>query len=167
MANTYVLIEAKTLSSNTTSVTFSSIPDTYKELELRMSTRVTSGSDFANLKLALNGNTTDGDYLGGYSQGSGTSYTAQTTTARHAGVSSTSSNTANVFSVTKIFFPKYANTSWEKNYHLLSVSENNATNSCLQIGSFSFASTSAINSIQIIFTADILTNSTFNLYGIS
>jgi hypothetical protein len=133
-----------------------------------MSTRVTSSNAFENLKLSLNSNTTDADYKFGYAQGAGNAFTAATTTnTRHAGVTATSSNTSNIFSANIIYFLGYKNTNWHKGYHIKGANENNGTNAYIQFGSGTFASTSAISSIQISFTADILANSTFNLYGIS
>jgi hypothetical protein len=58
MANTFTLIQVQTLSSNQTTVTFTSIPQTYTDLQLVYSVRNTTGANYAgNAYLTFNGAT--------------------------------------------------------------------------------------------------------------
>jgi hypothetical protein len=59
MANTYELIEAQTLGTTATSVTFSSIPGTYTDLKLVASVRTAWASDTNDqlLEFRFNGDT--------------------------------------------------------------------------------------------------------------
>jgi len=70
MANTYTLIEAKTLGSNTANVTFSSIPQTYTDLLLKTSLRYT-GSSADSVKMLFNNSSSNYNFK--YLEGNGSS----------------------------------------------------------------------------------------------
>jgi hypothetical protein len=58
MANTFELIETKTISTTTVStITFSSIPGTYQDLKLYIRAQAESGSNYLDLRMRFNGDT--------------------------------------------------------------------------------------------------------------
>jgi len=78
----FISIATFALTTNTTSVTFSSIPQTYKHLQVRIygkSEGITYPTD--NLQISFNGSSTSGDYASHYllSSGSAASSGARTT----------------------------------------------------------------------------------------
>ncbi len=66
MANTYQLIEAKTLGSTVSSVTFSSIPNTYTDILFRVNAREATGASWSDLRIGFNGGTSDISWRGVY-----------------------------------------------------------------------------------------------------
>lgn len=62
MANTYTLISSNTLTSSAASVTFSSIPATYTDLVLRISSRTDAAGATATVAAQFNGDTTSANY---------------------------------------------------------------------------------------------------------
>ena len=164
---TYTLIEAKTLSASAASVTFSSIPATYTDLVVRMSTR--SDAVTANMSITIN------SFTSGYSQtymyGSGTSAAS----GRITGAASftpiainASSHTANTFASTEIYIPSYT-ASQNKPISLYSVIEvDSATTNYIFPEAELLSQTAAISSITFAgSTGNMVTGSSFYLYGIS
>lgn len=165
MPNTYTLIEAKTLSSTTASVTFSSIPSTYTDLVLNVSIRSSSGTPWLNMR--FNGATTN--YSGRRLEGNGsTAGSASNSTSGYMtlGIMGGSSDTASTFSSHSIYVPNYASA----NYKSLStdgVTENNATAAYANLTANLWSDTAAITSILLIpEVGSFVQYSTFYLYGI-
>jgi hypothetical protein len=165
MANTYILIEGKTLSSTTTSVTFSSIPQTYTDLLLKVSARASASALNFQLNVRLNNSTTGYTARGLYNLGT-TNSSYNTTIAGYVGQTSGNSAAANVFGNAEIYVPNYAG-STNKSYS----ADNNAsstTQNRLDLVGGLLSNTAAVTSL-VVATADgtsFLTNSTFYLYGI-
>jgi len=162
MANTYTIVEAKTLGSSTASVTFTSIPATYTDLCILMSARSTTGSpdseiseingSSANLEgkwfFGENGSVTSGSYSGNVVL---------------VGLPK-STNTASTFGNVQIYISNYTG-SQHKSISIDSVSENNAANEAFTtFATGLWSNTSAITSVKL--SGNFETSSTFHLYGI-
>jgi len=166
MANTYTLIEAKTLSTPAASVTFTSIPATYTDLLLWTSIRASSGGGIS-AGLRFNGSTTNYSERLLYGGGSGTAASANaTTTSIQWANLGNDTNTSNTFSNCQLYIPNYAGSTF-KSVSTESVTENNATNADIYLDAGLWSDTAAITSLTLTAsTPDFATNSTFYLYGI-
>jgi hypothetical protein len=164
MANTYTLIEAKTLGSAVASVTFSSIPQTYTDLQILVSGRSTRSNTLDDTYLNFNSSTANftgiilytdnGSSLGSFSSG------------RSNGFLTGDSATSNIFSNMSIYITNYASSSF-KSVSSDAVTENNATATGMSLAANLWSDTAAITSINLSFSSfNFLANSTFYLYGI-
>lgn len=154
---TYALIESVTLGSATSTVTFSSIPNTYTDLILVFNG---SASSYVNTYLQING---DSSSLYSetriYGNGS-TAISARYINQTFAFVGDVHTNQSNGF----LHFMDYANTNVFKTF----LSRDNAPSGGLGAWAGLYRSTSAISSILFGATSGATFNSgsTFNLYGI-
>ena len=166
MSTNMTLIEAKTLASATASVTFSSIPQTYTDLLLKVSVRSTTTNDWVGLY--FNGSTAD--VSGRIIQGTGSSVSSSTSNpAIQAILSDNSSFTASTFGNAEVYIPNYTSNN-AKSFSIDTVTENNATTAYMQLlaGLWNPATQAAITSITLVASSgDMAINSTFYLYGIS
>jgi hypothetical protein len=167
MANTYTLIEAKTLGSAVASVTFSSIPSTYTDLKLVLSARSSFTGDYLRgCYIRFNSDTTDANY----------SYKRIYINDAQTGANSDSSilsmfinadgATANTFGNAEMYLLNYTSSN-AKSVSIDMTTENNG-NAKSGFAALLWSGTAAINSILITPEAgDLMVNSTFYLYGIS
>lgn len=172
MANTMKALQTVTVGAGgVSSVTFSSIPQTYTDLVLKMSSRQNLAQIYGVINIQFNG-TGGTAYSYKLLQGSGSaaSSTGLTSVDSIYGVYSDAgaNATANTFSNIEMLVPNYASSNY-KSVSLDQVSENNATaaNAILNAGLWS--NTSAINSITISnggSGASFVQYSTFTLYGV-
>ena len=162
MAGNYVLLQRISLTTSTASVTFSSIPQTgYTDLKIVMSSALTVG-DVDNV-ITLNTSVTKSSGLRMY--GNGTNKASDT--AVGGGLANGSTYTANTFSSTEYYFPNYTS-SVNKGVSIDAVTENNGTQSYLNISSQIFNLTSGITSIKLTPNSGSYAQySTFSLYGIA
>lgn len=170
MANTYKLIASNTLTSDTASVTFSSIPGTYTDLVLRTSIRDGQANPNSQIKFTINGLTT--------TINSRTSIYADSTTPGSDRTSNAAdfrwfytdgdNATANTFSNGEIYIPSYT-ASQNKPLSSVSFAENNATNPNMGVIAGLIRETGAITSIKLEpnTAVNFLSGSSFFLYGIS
>lgn len=162
-------IQSIEVASPVTSVTFSSIPQGYTDLIVKISARAEIGS--ANeLSIKINGTT------GGYSKvdinGTGSAVDS-TSVSGNSWLSirrsiGGSSNTANTFSNIEIYMPNYTSSNY-KSSSTDSVTENNATTSYATLTAGLSTVTSAITSLIFGLEASggsFVANSTFTLYGV-
>lgn len=171
MANTYTLIASNTLSSSAASVTFSSIPNTYTDLVIRMSLRIASTSNNTKgLRYKLNGSTAN--YSRTVLEGYGTglfSNRASSTAFQYAGevITDFAGMTTNTFANTEIYIPNYT-VSANKPISVFGVTENNnADYAYIDAHAHLWSNTSAITSIELYPEVDNWkTGSSFFLYGI-
>ena len=171
MAANYVLLGKVTVGSGgTTSVTFSSIPQTgYTDLVVRISCRTArTGSANAGLMVKLNNSTTgyssidatyDGGSVASYSNLFNAGYVINTAGA---------AVDASVFTNQEIYIPNYASANY-KTFSSQSIVENTGTGARNEMMATTWANTAAITSIVFGEYAgnSIDQHSTFYLYGIA
>lgn len=167
MANTFEAIGTVTVGAGgASSITFSSILQTYTDLLLKLSTRssVSGTNDYP--RISFNGSSSSQSLRA--LVGNGTSVSTYTDTLIYtSGAGNT--QTANVFGNSEVYIYNYTNTGVNKAANSLGVNENNAT--AVTVGTFAaqWANTAAITSITIIpFNTGetFLQYSTATLYGI-
>ena len=167
MANTYTLIESKVLSTNAASVEFTSIPNTYNNLLVKISVRTNVNSAFWGWRMIFNSSTSN--YSGKTTSGNGSSTSSSTQSSPWAGSINANNSTASTFSNIEVYIPNYASSNY-KSYSIDGVTENNATTAESHLDAGLWSDTSVINSIKFDATgaspSDLVTYSTFYLYGI-
>jgi hypothetical protein len=152
MANTYELIASSTVGAGgVTNITFSSIPSTYTDLCLKLSSRSTNtAGSYDTVRILLNGNATNVSQRDLYGNGSASGSEALSSPENNT-ISYTSNaiNTANTFGNLEIYIPNYASTSYAKSISADGVAETNSTTSLVTLTAALWNSTSAINSVQV------------------
>lgn len=176
MPNTYTLIASNTLSSPASTITFSSIPQTYTDLIVRASTRTTSTTIFENYtEIRPNGSTTNRSMTYLNANGS-TGESIRPFTNWYAiygfggsGGGDSAGNTANTFDNYELYIPNYTGSN-NKVMSGFGVAEQNSATSYMSATAGLWRNTAAITSIDIFMTAGsggtFATNSSFYLYGI-
>jgi hypothetical protein len=170
MANTFTLIAASAPTSNFVNFNFTSIPNTYDDLCLFADVRLASVNDNA-FHLEINGR------LAGYyvrwvrGDGSGAlaSGNQSNSGTDNFPVPQGSTQDANTFASTTIYFPNYKSTSLNKVWVYDSFSNSSSPTSIDHTTSAN-DTTSAITSIKLRYTdstADFAAGSTAYLYGIN
>jgi len=168
---TYTLISSNVLSSSAASVTFSAIPATYTDLVLRVSARCADTGTFAGLKFTLNSDTAS-NYSFTVLYGTGSSALSDKDSslanARAKYTIDANDATANTFGNAEIYIPSYL-ASQNKPISAFGVTETNASAAYMGANAILWRNTAAITSIQISeqFDTNLLTGSSFYLYGIS
>ena len=171
-ANSYESISTVTVSSSTSSITFSSIPATFKHLQVRAITRNTRTSDRAGSPgIQLNGDTgSNYFYHRLYGDGTTAAVDSSTSTSRIFSIGMpTDLNTSGIFGAQIWDILDYANTNKNKTVRVFTGFDNNRTSDTGAVGLTSGAwnNTSAITSITIFPNVDNwAVGSTFALYGI-
>lgn len=160
------LISTQILSSTATSITFSSIPSTYKHLQIRVAAKATSDGSAA-ITYQFNGDS-GSNYFWQYLATNGTSLTAYAVSPAQPHIRSTLYywGMSSTFPTTQIGeILDYANTNKYKTLRLLS---GQAGSSASELGLHSgiWQNTSAINSITINCTTAAI-GSRFSLYGVN
>jgi hypothetical protein len=161
---TYTLIASTTIGSTGSSVTFSSIPQTYTDLVLvSTALRGISGSGGDLIRLQFNGDTANNySWTQGYANSStAVSNNSTNQTQAFVGAAADASGTSN-WSPNICHILDYANTTTFKS----ALARVNQPGSYTGITINLWRSTAAINSIYLTATNGFLVNSTFKLYGI-
>lgn len=170
MPNTYTLIEAKTLATSTASVTFTSIPATYTDLLVKLSTRTSRGAGNEDVYVEFNGS-------------GGTAYSSRRLYATSSGAASDSSTgvafiefystdgntaTASTFGNAEMYVPNYASSN-NKSVSIDAITENNSTAAIQGLAAGLWSNSAAITSIKFTGASggSFVQYSTFYLYGIS
>lgn len=166
-------IASTTLSSSASSVTFSSIPDTYEHLQLRLFSRcdiaTTAGGQIMRLRLNSD---TGSNYAYHRLVGTGSSVAADglgvSQTEMRFGFTNGSSALSNTFAVVLIDFVDYANTNKYKTVRSIGGAEDN-TNGRASLYSGLWLSTSAISTIEISLaggSGNFVSGTVASLYGL-
>jgi hypothetical protein len=156
----------------TSTITFNSIPQTYKHLQLRSVARdASSGYDTNSFLIVINGDTSSGyarQGIAGDTQGNTYSYREYYTGLGYAGGIVRNGAMANLFAASIVTFFDYSSTDKYKNFMFLSGATFNGE-AVGSVGSSSgiYVSTNAISSISFTSSqaANFLQNSQFALYG--
>jgi hypothetical protein len=169
MANTYKLIEAKTLGSDTANISFTSIPSTYTDLQLLVSVRIDRAGASVNMGLRFNSDSSNYTQIMLYGSGSGTAGGLYSTALDQFGYWYSPANgaTASTFSNQSVYIPNYAS-SYNKSVSIDSTSENNGTDTNLVLLSGLWSDSSAITTITLTNYqgSNLRSGSTAYLYGI-
>ena len=162
MANpTMTLIASNAVGSGgASSVTFSSIPQTYTDLKLVISARDTATST-NYIELGVNGSTAS--FAGKRILGNGSSAGSSSFGNSYA-VVETNNQTANTFGSMEIYCPNYTSSNY-KSFSVDTVTENNATAANMEMWAWLWSNTAAITSLTVNINA--MQYSTFYLYGIN
>jgi hypothetical protein len=159
---TYTPLATVTLGSSASSVTFSSIPTTYRDLILVIAGGVTVSA--TNIRLTINSDTTDSNYSWVQMSGTGSSTISNTpgpSEQRYINYYGYAENDLNMNILVNLF--DYSATDKHKTY--LSRS-NQADNGVTAVAS-RWANTSAVTSLQVSpYGGSLATGSTFSLYGV-
>ena len=170
MANTYTLIASSTVGAGgASSISFSSIPSTYTDLVIKLSTRDTDASaNNGYVLMTFNGSTSS--YSARQLRGSGSAVVSGlggTTNIDVAigGAMDSAGNTTNTFSNIEVVIPNYAGSSY-KSTSSDAVGENNATAAYSGFVAGLWSNTAAITSISFAPTVLFAQYSTAYLYGV-
>lgn len=166
MANTYTLIASNTVGSGGVSdITFSSIPQTYTDLVIKISGKTASGDSNSNDPLNLSFNGSSANFTATVMYGTG-STAAGTTNSYYSIANSSGTNTSNTFGNAEIYIPNYSSST---NKALLNdgVTEGNQTAAISILTAGLRSNTAAITSITITpAVSTFVQHSTAYLYGI-
>jgi hypothetical protein len=161
------LVETVTVGSGgAASITFSSIPQTGKDLVLLISPRSSNASLTVSTTIKFNASSTgySGRYL--YGSGSSAASSSYSTTQGYLGDTNAASSTASTFSNVLAYIPNYTG-STAKSFSSDSVMENNATEAYQFIYASSWSGTDAITSIELSNFGNFAQHSTASLYIVS
>ena len=173
MANTFELISSVTLSTPASTIDFTSIPSTYTDLCLQFSIRATNSSSSRaedTVVLALNNDTTGGNYTMRYLRGDGSGAGSAVATGyagAYAGEFNGSTSTASTFTSGMVYLPNYAG-STNKSFSIDIVQEANQTTAYMQLHAGLWSNSSAINRLTFsnYNSNTFATYSTAYLYGV-
>jgi hypothetical protein len=149
------------------SITFTSIPATYTDLVVKLSSRAATGGA-VDVLVQFNSDTTGTNYTIRQIQGNGTSVSSSGGSGNQSGTSSGSTDTTSTFANSEIYITNYRISS-NKNFSTDSVTENNATTAYQTLRSGIWNNTAAITSISLVHNggANFAQHSTAYLYGVS
>lgn len=167
MANTYEAIATVTVGSGgAANIEFTSIPGTYTDLQLVVSSRMSTNGGVSWYDFYIRPNNSTSNDSDRFLYGNGSS--AASSTDANDIIVRTSSDlaTASTFGSASIYFPNYAGSN-NKSISIDNVSENNATSAFAGFTAALWADTTAISSIYLVpASGNFVQYSTATLYGI-
>lgn len=166
--NSYESISTTALSTDTASITFSSIPATYTHLQIRCIARIDQANTDDNVYLRFNGDT-GANYAGHYLFADGSTTTAAAAASQNQGVASRTTganSSASIFGVGICDILDYANTNKYKTARVLTGHDQNGSGLIFLMSTL-WQSSSAVTSITLFaLTGNMKQYSHFALYGI-
>jgi hypothetical protein len=157
------LIESKSLLTDSSSIEFTSIPQTYTSLLVLVSSRATTTNEV--LQIRPNGSTANGAQKRLLASGAGVSHDGSTTLSL---LLNGSGATASTFNTSEVWISNYATSAAVKAMFINSATIRNATTGSLVSGTHWWSNASAITSLTFIGTSGNLAAGTLiSLYGIS
>jgi hypothetical protein len=160
--STYTPISTQTLSANTTTVTFSGIPQTYTDLVLVI-TGKNSGTTSGDFTIRVGNSSVDSgsNYSRTFISGDGSSASSNRGSNQTSGFSSLALSTS--IGMTRIQFMNYSNITTNKTFLIRNDISASITSATVGL----WRSTSAINIIELSASANqFASDTTFTLYGI-
>jgi len=170
LPGSYESIQTITVGSGgSTSVEFTSIPSTYKHLQIRMNVRSNRAVAVENFSMMFNG-TSSNQYTGHYLYGNGATAGSGNEQSQNSGAGAYiagDSASANIFGVAITDILDYANTNKYKVTRSLGGSDQNGSGNIMFASSL-WSNTAAINSIKFLSGGTgWVQYSSFALYGIN
>jgi len=166
MANTFVKIASVTVDTPSSTIDFTSIPQTYTDLKLVFSlrsSRATYGDD--DMYININGLTTNQTQR--FIQGSGSGTPGSFTSSRWGVLVPASAATANVFGNGEVYISNYTSSNY-KSSALDAITENNGATAYMRMTAALWSSASAITQLTLVCAAgNFVQYSTATLYGIT
>jgi hypothetical protein len=159
------LIQTVNASGSSSVLEFTSIPQTYTDLVVKISLRQSSnnGNPYTPITFALNSSATN--KTSRYILGEGGGVSSPNYTEFYVWTPS-SLATADTFSNIKLYLPNYTG-STNKSISVDSVSENNATANMVALGAALWSNTAAVTGVSFTALAgNFVTGSTASLYGV-
>lgn len=169
-ANAYELIQSQVLSSQTSAIEFSSIPQTYSHLQIRVSAASNASGNYSDIYLAMNGIYTT-NYNNHRLLGNGSSVLSSNNTSTQYPVAgkATSTDITNAWGGAVIDIYDYTSTSKRKVYKSLNgnVSGSAGSGPIIELSTGLITNTTAVTSVALyLLTYQFLVGSRFSLYGI-
>jgi len=164
-----VAIQTVTVGSGgAASITFSSIPQTYTDLVIKLSTRSLRNDVVDGYKIQFNSDTTAGNYVGRRLYGSGSSVGSDVQSNSAIPFGNSANTTATTFGNAEFYIPNYTGSNY-KSISVDGVAENNSATSYSGLAAYIWNSTAAISSITISTESgtNFVQYSTATLYGIT
>jgi hypothetical protein len=148
MANTFELIASTELTGTQANITFSSIPNTFTDLKILLSSRFNNTNNY--FEVFFNNDTSSGQYFSKELSANGTTAgSGGWTTVAYWGFSNKSNYTASTFGNAEIYIPNYANTTYRKSASLDTVTETNTTAANMLISAGNWYGTGAIHTVTL------------------
>ena len=170
MAATHKLIETYRLSSAQSTITFSSIPQTYTDLKVYVSARSTlTGSVRRYIDCNINGLSTTQTYIRSIAYSTGSTVTDYDPVTSNWSVQTAADAAANTFSQGEYYFSNYTNTTDHKAANFTGGALGDSNNEhMIGIWGAIRTSNSAITSISFVSgdAGNFAANTVFSLYGI-
>jgi hypothetical protein len=167
MANTFVQIGSTVTvgAGGAASMDFTSIPSTYTDLLVLVSSRNSGANNNDDLLMRFNGSSTSYSNKSIYGTGTGAASNSPFTTYIYGGSNNGNTSTASTFSSNLLYIPNYAG-STNKSVSVEGVQENNSAQAFMNIIAGLWSNTAAITSISLSSGANFVQYSTATLYGI-
>jgi hypothetical protein len=166
MANTYVKIGSTVTvgSGGAATIDFTSIPATYTDLLIKLSSRSSDIGSSTGVVMQFNGSSASLTYK--LLEGSGSAAASYSGSTGRIGVTDATGSTASTFGNLEAYIPNYAG-STNKSSSIDSVQENNASTAYADLSANLWSNTAAITSISLSLQAgNFAQYSTASLYGI-
>jgi hypothetical protein len=165
-APSFESIATFTPNNTTNTYTFSSIPGTYKNLQLRMNTTGSLQNQIILQANGVSGTSYAYHFIDGRSSSTSAGSGTGTSNIQIYGASYGTVATHPTVSIVDII--DYASGSKNKTFRTLSAANGNTTNiiSGIQLGSGLFMSTSAITSLTVTYMSNNITSGSIALYGV-
>lgn len=167
MATTYMPIQSVTLSTSAASVTFSSIPQTYTDLVLRVSSRASNTQTTGNIYIQANSITSGYSGRELWAYGSTTRCQAIGYSAAFNPYGESNGATANTFGSLECYFPNYLVAAYKTANITYAIEDNSSAGNLVGVSAQLLSNNAAISTLTVSTDWPLfLAGSTFHLYGI-